>query len=618
MIPIVSVILLFSVFYSVYLLENQDSLQKENFYETDTFRSNYMSNVYSSINRTQKDTRYSSYLLGNEEDEQIYYENNSYPTSDFIKYLIIDTETNIAYTNLEVASNTNSIEKIKEEIVNNGEVYWNYEQGEIGSNMDELKTINYSYISQDVNLEKYEIYTSMNEKISMNSGMFWESWMFQNMKTFGTIPMYFIPISIILLAVFIIYLIVAIGHKKGEEKINLTSFDKMPLDVITLVVIMVLGVILSVTVEISYITYSDLRAVFLIIMYILVGLIVYSILALWITTVIKRLKTHTFLKSTLIYKLWHKMINFMKSTYHIVFDHLDINAKIIVGYGLSILLSIMLCLMGGIGIFLVLIFWGYLLYKILKKVKDFRIIKETLQKIYQGDTNIHLQEEEFKGEFKEIARYINDIAGGFSNAIEESLKSERLKTELITNVSHDIKTPLTSIINYVDLLKQEDMPNEKAKEYLQILDKKSQRLKKLTEDLIEASKVSSGNLRLNLETINMKELVNQTTGEFEDRFKQKGLKIETTMPKEEIYIKADTKYMYRIIENLFINICKYALENSRVYIDMIEEKGKVKISLKNISKEKLNISAEELMQRFVRGDKSRTTEGSGLRNFYFK
>ena len=233
-----------------------------------------------------------------------------------------------------------------------------------------------------------------------------------------------------------------------------------------------------------------------------------------------------------------------------------------------------------------------------------------------------LEGEELKGALKEMTIYVNDIASGFSNAIQESLKSERLKTELITNVSHDIKTPLTSIINYVDLLKKENIQNEKAKEYIKILDQKSQRLKKLTEDLVEASKVSSGNVKLNIESINIKELFNQTIGEFKDRFEAKDLKIEVQMPSEDIKIKADSRYLYRIIENLFSNITKYALDSSRVYIDVVENNKKkdkdsgnnkyVNISIKNISKDKLNISSDELMQRFVRGDKSRYTEGSGL------
>ena len=213
---------------------------------------------------------------------------------------------------------------------------------------------------------------------------------------------------------------------------------------------------------------------------------------------------------------------------------------------------------------------------------------------------------------KNMASQINDIAGGLSNAIDEKLKSERLKTELITNVSHDIKTPLTSIINYVDLLKKEGMDGEKAKEYLDILDSKSQRLKKLTEDLVEASKASSGAIKLNMEKLNVNELIKQVSGEFEDKFKARKLEEIITFPENALYIKADSRYMYRVLENMYSNISKYAMEGTRVYTDIIEKDGRIIIQLKNVSKQKLNISADELMQRFVRGEASRNTEGSGL------
>ena len=193
----------------------------------------------------------------------------------------------------------------------------------------------------------------------------------------------------------------------------------------------------------------------------------------------------------------------------------------------------------------------------------------------------------------------------FISSTYEDLKNERQKTELITNVSHDIKTPLTSIINYVDLLKQDGIDSEKSKEYLSILDNKSQRLKKLTEDLVEASKASSGNVRLKIEKINVKELIKQSLGEFEDKFNDKKLIIEENYPSKTVYINADNRYIYRVIENLFGNIAKYALDSTRVYIDVSCENKKLSISIKNISKDKL-------IQRFVRGDKSRTTEGSGL------
>ena len=243
---------------------------------------------------------------------------------------------------------------------------------------------------------------------------------------------------------------------------------------------------------------------------------------------------------------------------------------------------------------------------------SYKRIESKLKDMYEGKNTAELKESEVETEFRDSVKYINDISNGFENAIEESMKSERLKTELITNVSHDIKTPLTSIINYVDLLKEEEIDNEKANEYIEILDMKSQRLKKLIEDLVEASKASSGAIKLNMENINVVELFKQAIGEFQDKFQNKGLSIITNYEKEYIYIKADSRYLYRVIENLFSNITKYALEASRVYIDIETEENKVKISVKNISKERLNISEEELMQRFVRGDKSRTTDGSGL------
>ena len=269
-------------------------------------------------------------------------------------------------------------------------------------------------------------------------------------------------------------------------------------------------------------------------------------------------------------------------------------------------------MLSGLGFIIAIGIGIYLIFKFNEKISCYEKIEQHLKEMYNGDHSKKLNYQEFTPEFQDIVKYINDVSSGFENAIQEGIKSERLKTELITNVSHDIKTPLTSIINYVDLLKEEDIQSEKAKEYIEVLDKKSQRLKKLTEDLVEASKASSGNVKLNIEKINISELVKQTTGEFEDKFKEKNLDIITSFPEEMIYINADNRYMYRIIENLFSNISKYALENSRVYIDVKAKGNKVKIYIKNISKEKLNISAEELMQRFVRGDKSRTTEGSGL------
>jgi len=193
-----------------------------------------------------------------------------------------------------------------------------------------------------------------------------------------------------------------------------------------------------------------------------------------------------------------------------------------------------------------------------------------------------------------------------------SMKNERLKADLITNVSHDIKTPLTSIINYVDLLKREDIPNERAQNYLEVLEQKSQRLKQLTEDLLEASKISSGNITLQMERINFVELVYQTGGEFNEKFEAKGLTAITKLPREPVVIMADGRRIWRVVENLYNNVAKYAMANTRVYVDMTMEEDWVTLSIKNISQNALNIQADELTERFIRGDVSRSTEGSGL------
>ena len=199
------------------------------------------------------------------------------------------------------------------------------------------------------------------------------------------------------------------------------------------------------------------------------------------------------------------------------------------------------------------------------------------------------------------------------------MKDERMKADLITNVSHDIKTPLTSIINYVDLIKREEVDNERVRSYIKILDEKSQRLKQLTDDLVEASKISSGNINLHFEKINLVELINQTIGEFSEKFEKKALTSVINVNTQNAIIEADSRSTWRIMENLFNNVFKYALEGTRVYIAIsgrmkgeAKEQEIVEISIKNISAKELNCNPEELTERFIRGDESRTTEGSGL------
>lgn len=244
--------------------------------------------------------------------------------------------------------------------------------------------------------------------------------------------------------------------------------------------------------------------------------------------------------------------------------------------------------------------------------KERKAVLAALERIAGGDVTTKIDAQAMHFDNVRMANSVNQIGEAVNTAVAKSMKDEKMKADLITNVSHDLKTPLTSIINYVDLLKKEAIDNENALEYIRILDEKSQRLKQLTDDLVEASKLSSGNYILNMEKIELKELLIQATGEFMDRFDEKGLSVNATGPEEAVYINADPARMFRIIENLFNNIYKYAMENTRVYLDIKLQDQKAYIFVKNISRQELNVSAEELMERFVRGDEARSSEGSGL------
>ena len=234
------------------------------------------------------------------------------------------------------------------------------------------------------------------------------------------------------------------------------------------------------------------------------------------------------------------------------------------------------------------------------------------ERIAKGELQHKIDTKYMYGDFKSFAESLNNINLGLKAAVNERMKSERFKTELITNVSHDIKTPLTSIINYVDLIKKEKIENETANQYIEVLDRQSTRLKKLVEDLVEASKASSGSLSVELQPCDVTVLLTQTLGEFEDRLTNRELTPVISAPQNPVKIMADGRHLWRIFDNLMGNICKYAMRGTRVYIDIKTENENAVITFRNISENELNITADELMERFVRGDKSRNTEGSGL------
>ena len=314
---------------------------------------------------------------------------------------------------------------------------------------------------------------------------------------------------------------------------------------------------------------------------------------------VKHVKNKTLLKHTLIYTIIYKLVKFFGDVY----KSGSIAVKtvlVVIGYPLLI----------AITFFMFPITIGLAAWFTYKKVKAFQNIQKGIEIVKDGNLH-HRIEVVGNGEFAKLSSNVNSITDGLKKAVDSELKSERLKTELITNVSHDIRNPLTSIITYVDLLKHEK-DQVKASEYLEVLDQKAQRLKLLTDDLFEASKASSGNIPVQLDKIDIVSLITQGLGEVNDKIEAMDLNIKLNHPDYKVYVTADGKLLWRSIENILSNIFKYALERSRVYIDIEDMDNDIRISFKNISAYELNITADELMERFKRGDESRNSQGSGL------
>lgn len=322
-------------------------------------------------------------------------------------------------------------------------------------------------------------------------------------------------------------------------------------------------------------------------------------------SLVRRLKAKTIWRDSFLRWL---IIHFKK-----VVRHIPIISKALLVFGLFLFSQTVLLQSGDFLFVMIALGVDVLaLYYTLRQAVGRKRLQEALARIADGEVGYQISLDGLKGDQLVIAEQINRIGEGLEAAVEANVKNERLKTDLITNVSHDIKTPLTSIINYVDLLKRENIQDPKVQDYLNILEAKAQRLKVLTEDVVEASKVSSGNIVLECMNLNLVEMVQQTSGEFAERFEQRGLKEILRLPDEPAVIWADGRRMWRILENIYGNAAKYAMEGSRIYADLILSGEEVVFSLKNISEQPLNISADELTERFIRGDVSRSTEGSGL------
>ena len=622
--PIFLTILVLLIVCLSYPLERHAIKEGLDYYETNTFAENYALEIFSSLNavtflkdNSNEDLFSYEYiqtegLEGNDEANELNYYYEYYGNN--VIWLIIDNNTKKAYTNLEYSLETSNLQNVKDTIMQN-QRYWNYQDGVIETSVDKLDNDNIEYIESGLRQESFEtiegnsytIYTAVLDDLEYVDNIATNRILYNTLSSVSQQAVFAIPFLIILIIALVPIIIAGVGRTRKQEGIKLNWYDKILVEIAALISMFIGAIGACFTISVSGM--NTMTSFVLGISVICVGIfIMYLACILFFETVVKRLKTHTFIKTTFIYWLYDKIRGFLKD--------IKITKKLVL-YFILFILANLVCFgimwsNGFPGFVLTVLLYGATYSFLSKRIKSYAKISETVHELYNGNTDIEIDENQMVKEMQETAKEINDIAGGLSNAIDEKLKSERLKTELITNVSHDIKTPLTSIINYVDLLKKENIQGERAIEYLNILDSKSQRLKKLTEDLVEASKASSGAIKLNMERLNVNELIKQVSGEFEDKFKAQNLEEIITLPENDVYINADSRYMYRVLENMYSNISKYAMEGTRVYTDILQKDNTISIELKNVSKQKLNISVDELMQRFVRGEASRNTEGSGL------
>lgn len=451
----------------------------------------------------------------------------------------------------------------------------------------------------------YEVYAAVMEPLKQGD-FFYDD--FMDYTKNKQIASYAYPIlisSLILLIIASVYLAYVAGRKEKGGDIVFLSVDRIYTDVHT--------VLVSVAAFLSLIIvgrgFNPSSTVFWIIFSIVLSLDAFIGIS-YVLSMIRQAKAGRIFKNTLIHtfaKLCFGGKLFRPSILLLLLGYGIING-ILFAIGTNIHDDFQEFI--GMGLFLA--FNAVVVYFSAKALRSLSQIMKAANEISSGNLDYTLDNSEISVAFSGMAEDIRNIQGGLKNAVDEAVKGERMKTDLITNVSHDLKTPLTSIVSYVDLLKNEDLNNERAEGYVSILEDKSARLKQLVEDLVEASKASSGNLQVNAEKVDLHELVMQACGEYEEKIKEAELDIRINAEEKNTYVYADGKQMWRIIENLLSNAVKYSMSQSRVYINLATSNGYGSFTIKNISSFPLDIPPEQLTERFVRGDASRTTEGSGL------
>ena len=411
-----------------------------------------------------------------------------------------------------------------------------------------------------------------------------------------------IALSIIIALNCLILLIAAAGRKIQDEDIHFIFIDKLYTDISLIIIIAIVALGIAKFYDVFNIRYSNVDLMKIAMLSAVA--VMSAIFIFFFLSIVKHIKNRTLITYSVTYIVLKKIIISLVKVF---------NCGPLMLKTMAAIISLISCTLLSLyyyppSIIIVLLIATCVAYS---KVKTFKIIQNGIKVAKEGDYEYKINLGG-NGEFKKLSDDINTITDGLKIAVQNKVKSERLKSELITNVSHDIKTPLTSIISYVDLLKREGLESPNAPKYLDVLDRKSNRLKVLTEDLFEAAKVTSGSIAVNFDKVNINSLVSQVLGELDEKIQESELDFKVSASEERIYAYADGRLLSRVMENLLSNIFKYALKGSRVYIDMSIKDKEVTVCFKNVSAYELNIPADELMGRFKRGDESRSSEGNGL------
>lgn len=544
-----------------------------------------------------------------------------------IEYFARNKETGEVVTNREDYNGTNSLQiledfKSREHYVKgNGDSALLYENGSVQVDYYgglESRYYNYYYGEGVDYTDQYEVYVALRDELVPGDSFYTNKLQIDRAlaikeKVYVGLV---IGIAIAIIAGLLWLSVVGQGEKKG--KIYLNIFDKLPFEVQTMLYIPALFIVfigsafaLDRVLSEEWLPYGGSPFEIGVIVFNFMLVIAVSLTVLFISSIVKHIKNGSWKQYILIVRLGHWLImNMTEGT--LPFVVIGVILIYLVLSGIGILTFLM-----GFSIMSLVAFMGLVCLNIgvalisIKLVVDYMQIAKGIKKVAVGDLKAKVELKYTLPAMKETANALNHIGDGLESAVTDALRSERFKTELITNVSHDLKTPLTSIISYIDLLKEEPIDNNTAREYIGILDERSNRLKQLVEDLVEASKAATGNVKAELMPTRIDQLVIQSVGEYTDRLEERHLNIVFNKV-EEVMVPIDSRHMCRVIENLLSNVCKYAMPYTRVYIDVYNLQNKACVVIKNISKEQLAIEAEELLERFVRGESSRTTEGSGL------